>query len=77
MKSYETKHLQMRKQEWLAFTYHGPPPKWHYFISPAMKSNVNRISFVVGWDFVSDRFHLGTCVNTLLVKKSCDDYSKI
>ena len=34
------------------------------FISPAMKSNVNRISFTVDWNFVLGRFHFGSHVNT-------------
>ena len=43
----------MRKQRLLSFTecavYLGPPPKTKFhFILPAIKSNVNRISFIVG-----------------------------
>ena len=34
------------------------------FISPTMKSNVNRISFTVDWNFVSGRFHFGSHINT-------------
>ena len=33
--------------------------------SPAMKSNVNRICFMEGWNFVSGRFHFGSHVNNL------------
>ena len=34
------------------------------FISPAIKSNVKRISFMADWNFVSGRFHFGCHVNT-------------
>ena len=43
-----------------------PQNKIH-FISPAMKSNVNRTCFMVGWNFVSGRFHFGSHVNNLQV----------
>ena len=35
-----------------------------HFISPAMKSNVNIISFMVDWNFVSGGFHFRSVVNT-------------
>ena len=44
----------------------GHPRNEIHFISPAMKSNVNRISFMVDWDFVSGRFYFGSDVNTPL-----------
>ena len=58
----------VNKNDWL----NGPfisdhPRKEIYFISPAMKSNVNRISFMVGWNFVSGRLCFGSHVNTLLI----------
>ena len=37
------------------------------FISPAMKSNVDRICFLVVWNFFSGIFHFGSYVNNLLV----------
>ena len=44
-------------------SYH--PRNEIHLISPAMKSNVNRICFMVGWNFVSGRFHFGSYVNNL------------
>ena len=41
-----------------------PETRFH-FILPAMKSNVNRIFFMVGWNLISGRFHLESHVNTL------------
>ena len=38
-----------------------------YLFLPTMKSNVNRIYFIVGWNFISGRCHFGSQVNTLLV----------
>ena len=39
------------------------------FISPVMKNNVNKISFMVSWNFVSGRFYFGSHVNTFLDMK--------
>ena len=46
------------------FSQTTPETKFH-FILPAMRSNVNRISFTVGWNFISGGFHFGSHVNTL------------
>ena len=46
------------------FISHHPRNEIH-LISPAMKSKVNRICFMVGWNFVSGRFHFGSHVNNL------------
>ena len=35
-----------------------------HFISPTILRNVNRISFTVGWNFVSGRFHFRSHENT-------------
>ena len=43
----------------------GHPRNEIHLFPPAMKSNVNRICFMVGWNFVSGRFHFGSHVNTL------------
>ena len=56
------------KNDWLLLN--GPfisdlPRNEIHFNSPAMKSNVNRIPFMVGWNFISGRFHFGSHVNTL------------
>ena len=40
-----------------------PETKFH-FISPVVKSKVNRISFLVGWYFILGRIHFGSHVNT-------------
>ena len=37
----------------------GHPRNEIHFISPAMKSNVSRISFMVDWNFVSQNFFYG------------------
>ena len=42
-----------------------------HFISPAMKSYVNRITFMVGWNFISGIFHFESHVNTLKLIYSC------
>ena len=47
----------------------GHPRNEIRFISPAMKSNVNRISFMVNLNFVSSKFHFGFHANTTLIKK--------
>ena len=59
----------VNKNDWLLLN--GPFISGHsrneiHFISPAMKSNVNRISFMVDWNFVSGRFHFVSDVNTPL-----------
>ena len=46
------------------FSRATPETKFH-FISPAMKGDVNRISLMVGWNFIFGRFHFGPHVNTL------------
>ena len=50
----------INKNDW--FLHNGPFISGHprneiRFISPAIKSDVNRISFMVDWNFVSGRFH--------------------
>ena len=40
------------------FSWNIPEKKFD-LISPAMKSNVNKISFMVGWNFISGRFYFG------------------
>ena len=64
----------VNKNEWLLLN--GPfisdqPRNKIRFISPVMKSNVNRISFMVSWNF-------GSHVNTLLLNDYCTKvlYSK-
>ena len=56
------------KIDWLflngVFILDHPRNELH-FISPSIKSNVNRISFRVGWNFNSGRFHFGYLVNIL------------
>ena len=47
------------------FSWTTPEAKFH-FVLPAMKSNINRISFMVGENFISGRFHFGSHVKTLL-----------
>ena len=60
----------VNKSDWLLLN--GPfisdhPRNEIHFISVAMKSNVNSIFFMVGWNFASRRFRYGSHVNTLLV----------
>ena len=71
-KSFNRNHLHMRlyHQErmigfyWMSrFSRTTPRTKFH-FISPTMKSNVNRISFMAGRNFSSGMFHFGSHVNT-------------
>ena len=57
------------KRKWLAL-WNGPfswttPEKKFHFISPAVKSNINRHFFYVGL-----KFHFGSHVNTLLVQNA-------
>ena len=59
----------LNKNDWLLLN--GPfisdhPRNEIHLISPTLKSDVNRISFMVGWNFVSGRFRFGSHVNTLL-----------
>ena len=58
----------VNKNDWLLLN--GPFISDHlrneiYFISPVMKSNVNRIFFMACWNFVSDGFHFGSHLSTL------------
>ena len=51
----------VNKNDWILLN--GPfisdhPRNKNHFISPAMRSNVNRIYFMVTWSFVSERLHL-------------------
>ena len=60
----------VNKNDWLLLSgpfISGHPRNEIRFISPTMKSNINRISFIVDWNFVSGRFHFGSHVNTPLV----------
>ena len=60
------------KNDWLLVN--GPLTSDHprneiHFISPVMESNVYGIPFMVGWNFISGRFHFGSHVNTLLINQ--------
>ena len=71
MKLFERKHLGMRlfhqnENDWLLLIGSFSETKFYFFL-PTMKSNVNRIYFIVGWNFISGRCHFGSQVNTLLV----------
>ena len=58
----------VNKNDWLFFNepfISDYPRNDIHFISPAMKSNVNGISLMVDWDFVSVRFHFRARINTL------------
>ena len=61
------------KQIWTVFFRTIPEMKFH-FISPVMKSNVNRISFTVGWSFISGRFYFEPHVNTLFIHLNVSIY---
>ena len=57
----------VNKNDW--FLLNGPFILGHsrneiHFISPALKNSINRISFMVDWNFVSGRFHFRSDVNT-------------
>ena len=60
----------IKKIDWILlnrpFISDHPRNKIH-FISPAIKNNVNRCCFMVGWNFVSCRFHFGSHVSKLLI----------
>ena len=71
-KSFNRNHLHMllyHQERMIGFYWMGrfsrttPRTKFH-FISPTMKSNVNRISFMAGRNFNSGMFHFGSHVNT-------------
>ena len=69
MKSYKRKHRPcVSKNDWLLLNrsfISGHPRNEIRFISPAMKSSVNRNYFMVDWHFVSGRrFHFRSHVNT-------------
>ena len=52
----------VNKNDWLLFSgpfISGHPRNEIRFISPTMKSNINRISFIVDWNFVSGDFISG------------------
>ena len=51
------------KLKWLVFT-EWKEPSFH-LRSNVMKANVNRISVMVGWIFISGRFHFGSHANFL------------
>ena len=57
----------VNKNDWLLLN--GPFISGYHryeirFISTAMKSDVNRIYFMVDWNFISVRFHFGSHINT-------------
>ena len=59
----------VNKNDWSlldGFFISGHHRKEIHFISPAMKSNVNRIFFMVDLNFVLARFNFGSGVNTPL-----------
>ena len=50
---------------WIGRSSRATPETKFHFISLTMKSDVNRISLMVGWNFIFGRFHCGPHVNTL------------
>ena len=58
----------VNKNDWLLLSKRfisDHPQNEIRFIPPTMKSNGNRISFMVDWNFVSGRFHFGSHVTSL------------
>ena len=45
---------------WMGRFFRLPPEMKLHFILPAMKSKVNRIYFLVSWNFILGRFHFGS-----------------
>lgn len=79
--SYEREHLRIRlfhqnKNDVLLlnerFSSTSRKTKFH-FISPAVKSSVNRTSFMVDWNLISGRFHFGSYVKVPFTLKIIDD----